>query len=46
MASNSSAQKGRIIADFERGRISAKQAARAIKKAAARKGRKPRRAWK
>ncbi len=36
----------RAIADFNKGRISAKRAAKLIKKAAARKGKQSRRAWK
>lgn len=39
-------KEARIIADFNRGRLSAKQAARMLKKAAIRKGRKSGRAGK
>lgn len=42
---NASVAEGRILADFNKGRLTAKQAAKMIKKLAAKKG-KARRNWK
>ena len=44
---NASIAEARIYADFERGKLTAKQAAKMVKKLAARKGKKTaRRDWK
>lgn len=46
MTANSSIKSARVIAEFNRGRIDSKRAARLLKKAASKGKRKNRRDWK